>query len=211
MTEPPRPNRERVQELAALHALGLLTPADEAELRAATAADPRLAAESAAFERTAGAMAAAVAEVPPAEGARERFLATARAARPGEAAPAAQPWKRWDASAAQALRTVVRASEEGFQSTTHPGVAVRQLFVDAEADRVTMLIRMDAGSSYPRHRHASPEECFVLRGDLRIGETVLHAGDYERSGGDSVHDVQWTKDGCLLFIVSSQHDELLPA
>jgi anti-sigma factor ChrR (cupin superfamily) len=71
-----------------------------------------------------------------------------------------------------------------------------------------MLVRMDPGSSYPGHLHAGVEECFVLEGELRVGEEVLRRGDYQRADEGSEHGIQWTEKGCLLLIVSSQDDEL---
>ncbi|MBI5435467.1 MAG: cupin domain-containing protein [Planctomycetes bacterium] len=81
--------------------------------------------------------------------------------------------------------------------------------VDAEARKATMLIRMAAGTSYPRHRHAAREECFVLEGTLEVGASTLRAGDFQVAERDSIHDVQATDTGCLLLIVSSQDDELV--
>jgi anti-sigma factor ChrR (cupin superfamily) len=74
-----------------------------------------------------------------------------------------------------------------------------------------MLVRMAPGSSYPPHLHASSEECFVVEGDLHVGDDlVMNAGDYQRAHGGSVHPVQYTEGGCVLFIMSSLHDELIP-
>ena len=76
--------------------------------------------------------------------------------------------------------------------------------------RVTMLVRMEKGTSYPSHRHAGPEECYVLAGDLEVGDQLeMHAGDYQRVERGSVHPPQTTREGCLLLITSSMHDELL--
>ena len=61
----------------------------------------------------------------------------------------------------------------------------------------------------PPHRHYDIEECFVLDGDLRLDDSVLHAGDYQRAEAGSVHGVQWTEGGCTLLIISSTQDELL--
>jgi anti-sigma factor ChrR (cupin superfamily) len=74
-----------------------------------------------------------------------------------------------------------------------------------------MLVRMPAGASYPRHRHAGAEQCYVLEGDLRFGGRVFRAGDYQCADADSIHDVQYTEAGCLLLIVSSLHDEIVEA
>jgi anti-sigma factor ChrR (cupin superfamily) len=120
-----------------------------------------------------------------------------------------QIWKAWAEEGARASPfTYVDVAGE-FQPTAQAGISARKLFVDREHDRVTMLVRMDAGSAYPPHRHAGPEDCYVIAGDLADGERVLHAGDYVRAAPGSVHGVQSTEKGCLLLIVSSLGDELV--
>jgi anti-sigma factor ChrR (cupin superfamily) len=80
--------------------------------------------------------------------------------------------------------------------------------MDSARDRMTCLVRMAAGTAYPRHIHAGPEECLVLEGELRVGDEMLRAGDYQRAAPGSHHPVQSTDRGCLLLIVSSLSDEL---
>lgn len=126
------------------------------------------------------------------------------------AAANVQLWKQWSAPpAASSSLFVLRGNDGEWEKTEVEGVEVKQLFVDQERDYVTMLVRMQPGSSYPSHRHGGFEECYVLQGDLSVGENVMRAGDYQRAAGGSVHVVQSTAQGCMLFIVSSQHDELL--
>jgi anti-sigma factor ChrR (cupin superfamily) len=103
---------------------------------------------------------------------------------------------------------VVRAGEGEWQ-IVKDGVYAKQLYVDVERDRVTMLVRMDAGASYVPHRHAAPEQCFVLEGDIREGDDVFRAGDFQCVARGSTHGAQTTESGCLLLIVSSLHDELI--
>jgi anti-sigma factor ChrR (cupin superfamily) len=123
--------------------------------------------------------------------------------------PPVQLWKNWTSQSQTKALTVQRRDEGQWEKTGVAGVEVKQLYVDHERDYVTMLVRMQPGSSYPSHRHDGYEECYVLQGDLSVGETTLRAGDYQRAEGGSVHVVQSTAAGCLLLIVSSQHDELL--
>ena len=124
------------------------------------------------------------------------------------AGSSAQVWKSW--TSASASDWLVRADAAAFEPTGFDGIAVRPLFVDDAHDRVTMLIKMAPGTSYPSHRHGGPEECFVLEGDLSIGDAVeMHAGDFQRMGQDSVHEVQSTRGGCLLLVTSSKRDQLL--
>lgn len=131
------------------------------------------------------------------------------------ASPAIQVWKDWaptksgSSTVDDAGLTYVPGDGEPFQSTGAPGVDVRRLFVDHEERRVTLLVRMAAGSSYPAHEHASHEECYVLQGDLRVGDLHMHAGDFQRAEAGSVHGTQSTDDGCVLMIVSSLDDRFV--
>jgi len=143
---------------------------------------------------------------PPAE-LKQRILSLA--GQPEAAQPAVQLWKNWGTESVPADMVIRRRQEGDWEATGVDGVQAKRLFADGERGYVSMLVRMAAGSAYPSHRHAGYEECYVLQGDLRVGETVLSAGDYQRAAGGSVHVVQSTEQGCLLFIVSSQHDELL--
>lgn len=120
-----------------------------------------------------------------------------------------QKWKLWTPSALGSAMTIVRG-QDAWEPTAIDGVDVRRLFVDKPNDRLTMLVRMTGGTEYPAHRHAGVEECYVLEGDLYGTGWEMRAGDYQRLERGSVHGVQGTRDGCVLLIVSSMNDELLP-
>lgn len=125
-----------------------------------------------------------------------------------EAGSCPQVWKFWAADSPAALH-VVRAGEGAWQTIGLAGIFVKKLYSDPERDSVTLLIRMEPGAEYPAHEHGGPEQCLVLEGDLRVGDLVLHAGDFQCAPAASIHDVSRTTGGCLLLIVSSQHDRLL--
>ncbi|HVR73044.1 MAG TPA: cupin domain-containing protein [Planctomycetota bacterium] len=105
--------------------------------------------------------------------------------------------------------TLRRAGEGDWEPTAAPGVSVKPLHVDSARRYVTMLVRMEPGSAYPDHLHAGAEECYVLQGDLRVGDETLRAGDYQHAPAGSEHEIQSTREGCLLLIVSSQDDKLV--
>ena len=74
----------------------------------------------------------------------------------------------------------------------------------------TLLLDVAPGTRFPSHHHGGAEECFVVQGDLQIGdEHEMHAGDFQRMESGSRHAVQSTRGGCLLLVTSSRHDELL--
>lgn len=127
-----------------------------------------------------------------------------------QTSPPAQTWKGWSSDVTGAAEHLARASEGAWEPTGFPGVETRRLFVDPTNDRATLLIRMAPGAAYPSHRHRGPEECLVLEGDLLSGETPMKAGDYRRAAAGSIDGVQSTRDGCLLLIISSLGDEILP-
>jgi len=68
---------------------------------------------------------------------------------------------------------------------------------------------MEPGSHYPPHHHAGPEQCYVLEGELRIGDLVLRAGDYSCAAADTLHAAPASPAGCLLLIIASQHDAVV--
>jgi serine/threonine protein kinase len=86
------------------------------------------------------------------------------------------------------------------------GRVARPEFVDEQNDHFTALVRM---APYPRHIHRGPEECLVLEGDLRVCDTVLYPGDYQRAPTGTVQGVQSTDQGCLLLTTSSLTNEFV--
>jgi anti-sigma factor ChrR (cupin superfamily) len=150
-----------------------------------------------------GGLALAANPVAPRPGLRDELLAKVRAAPSADT----QIWRRWRGNDAE--WRLVRAEEGGFEPTKIAGIEVRRLSVDAVRQQVTMMIRMAPGTRYPPHRHGGREECFVLAGDLRHADQVMHGGDYEVVERGTIHGEQWTEGGCLLLIHSSMNDELL--
>ena len=105
---------------------------------------------------------------------------------------------------------LVRQSEGTWKQTPFAGVSYKSLFVDRETSMHTLLLRLEPGASYPRHKHKRPEQCLVLRGEVEIDATVrIEAGDFEWAEGDTIHDSVSSKTGCELLIISSLHDEIL--
>lgn len=121
-----------------------------------------------------------------------------------------RPWRRARENPGRELGgglSWVPSGDAGFESTAIPGIDVKVLSVDAQRRCVTMLVRMAAGTSYPPHRHAAREECYVISGEVEVGGRTLRTGDYQVAEKGCVHGVQSTRTGCELLIVSSQDDE----
>lgn len=211
---------DAARERAAAHAIGGLDAGEARDMEQHLAACAPCREEVETLRAVAGQLALLAPGAAPPAGLRARLVERLRATsqgglRPVPAAaqePPAQAWKAWraDTPALDGLTYVARDAT-GWQQTVFEGVQARRLFVDEANDRVTMLVRMAPGSSYPAHVHGGAEECYVLEGDLQVGDLRMGAGDYQRAERGVSHPVQATRNGCLLFLVSSLHDELLSA
>ncbi len=198
--------------IAALHCLGALGPEEERAFEEHLARGcPVCEAELEAFGATTGELGFLANPADPPADLRNRILERiGRGPSPTTPSSPIQVWRRWNPSDTPSSDSYLQRSDEGkWEETGMEGISVRKLFVDSERQQVTMLVRMAPGTSYPPHRHGAAEECYVLEGDLRVGDVVMEAGDYQRVEESSVHGVQSSKDGCLLFILSSLHDEIL--
>lgn len=138
----------------------------------------------------------------PRPGLREQLFASLKSPEP------VQVWREWTDTPPAPIHKV--AAEEGaWEPIDIAGIRVKRLYVDPAKDTVSLLIQMDPGTSYPSHRHAGPEHCYVISGDLQVGEISLKTGDYQVANTSSVHTVTRTVNGCTILIISSLHDQLL--
>jgi len=89
-----------------------------------------------------------------------------------------------------------------------PGIECKLLATDAARHRVSMLVRLAPGASYPPHTHAGVEELHLLDGELWIDERKLVAGDYNY-GAPGVGDERvWSETGCTCVLLTSTNDML---
>jgi len=210
---------DTLRDQAALFALDALPPEEARAVEAHLILCDTCRIEVESLRATVTAIGSTVPGERPAASLRDRVLdragRVADAAAPRSAAPLsadspAQTWKGWSSNVTGAAEYLARAAEAVWEPTGFPGVETRRLFVDTANDRATLLIRMAPGATYPSHRHRGAEECLVLEGDLLSGDTPMQAGDYRRAAAGSIDGIQSTRAGCLLLIVSSLGDEILP-
>src|SRR5215469_6517206 len=102
---------------------------------------------------------------------------------------------------------ISRSSDMAWHDVA-PGISRKLLFVDSERHYNTALIRVQAGTRYPRHRHADVEEILVLEGELHIHGVIMRHGDYCRAEPESVHEETFSETGCVLLQLTSQHDQI---
>lgn len=89
------------------------------------------------------------------------------------------------------------------------GISVKSLLFDSESKRSpTILLKFDAGTTYPLHNHPAGEEVFVLEGDIKLGKDELKAGDYLYTAINKMHRVS-TKNGCVILLKAPQEVEII--
>ena len=89
-----------------------------------------------------------------------------------------------------------------------PGIECKLLATDTERHRVSMLVRLAPGASYPAHTHAGAEELHLLDGELWIDERKLVPGDYNYGAPGTGDQRVWSETGCTCFLVTSTKDTL---
>jgi anti-sigma factor ChrR (cupin superfamily) len=89
-----------------------------------------------------------------------------------------------------------------------PGIECKLLATDTERQRVSMLVRLAPGASYPAHTHAGTEELHLLDGELWIDERKLFPGDYNYGAPAAGDDRVWTETGCTCLLITSTRDVL---
>jgi DNA-binding NarL/FixJ family response regulator/quercetin dioxygenase-like cupin family protein len=96
-----------------------------------------------------------------------------------------------------------------WQAGKVPGCWVKTLIVEEGSRIATSLVRMDAGSHFPAHRHFSTEEVFLLAGDLVVEGQEMKPGDYCYAETNSVHSESHTETGCIFVLRTSELDEII--
>ena len=87
-----------------------------------------------------------------------------------------------------------------------PGIECKQIATDMERHRVSMLVRLAPGASYPAHTHAGVEELHLLDGELWIDGRKLVPGDYNYGAPGAVDERVWSETGCTCVLITSTKD-----
>lgn len=119
-----------------------------------------------------------------------------------------------EATATQAANAnqLVRSQQLEWRLLDEPGVTgiyIKELLFDHATRRApTILLKFDAGATYPAHDHPGGEEIFVLEGELKLGKDHLFAGDYLYTVPNGKHAV-WSPGGCVALLKVPQQVVLL--
>jgi anti-sigma factor ChrR (cupin superfamily) len=174
-------------ERAALYLLGALDPdAARAFARHLETGCPACRTERDGFDGVTAGLALSVPPVAPPPALRDRLLAAARAS----------------ATPPSGLHFVGVA--EGTWITLRPGLEKKDLSAGVADAPSIYLLRLAPGIVVRTHRHDRTEDCYVVAGDLRVGEHLLHTGDHHRAEAGTEHLGLVTRDGALLLIVEGR-------
>ena len=186
---------DEVRELASMFAAGALSPPEEAEFQKHLNSCGVCAAEARTFREVVSWLPLASGGTAAPARMREKLLAGIQRSKQ-------QPEPTTDAR-------IVRANE-GVWHAMIPGVMAKRLYAESTNGNAAMLVRMEAGAQFPPHWHADVEHCYVVEGDLHFGDLALGPGDYQCAMASTTHIISHTEKGCVLLIVASQQNQILP-
>ena len=183
-TKPKSITAEELAEQVSLAALDFLSPAELANL--VQTIGFRLSVEE--EREVAALLGAAVQMVVPPPGLRDRLMR--RVAEYQQLKPASE----------------VRTFDGGWRTTGLPGIDFKPLYHDKKSGMFTQLVRMEPGARYPQHMHYDDEQCLVLQGDVRWGESRYLQGDFVATSAGVMHQTIETDAGNVLLIISGRNE-----
>lgn len=191
-------NAEKLQELAALNAVGALEGADLIEFNQFLAdADHTAKAELSSFNNVA-ALIAASHQPPrrPAPALKTKLMEKINA-----------DTKKTEGTSTEthtskpSIFRFVRHGEGEWLPPSIPGVRAKLLSLDPTRNYAMIYADLEAGVRYPQHHHSAAEECYVITGDLCVEGTALGPGDFHHAEGGSDHGEITSQHGCTAIFV----------
>ncbi len=196
---------DEVLEQAALYALGALEGSEKEAFEKLVAEGGATCQAVKDFQQVTGQLAASITPMAPPVSLRGRLMERIAAEQGSEQHESTS--ETLEQSVDKGL-TFVRSTDDLWREIM-PGVQLKPLSFDKMQGRMTALARMAPRTNYAAHRHAAPEEFYVLEGTCFCGGQLLHPGDYHRAEIGTVHDETSSEDGCLMLIIFSPNNEML--
>lgn len=113
---------------------------------------------------------------------------------------------RIDSEGVQLPGTKTRRADAAKWREVSPGIHRRVLHADRDTNRLSVLVRMDPGSTFRPHSHDLAEETLVIEGELWLGDLRLMPGDHHLAQPHTQHPIGRTVSGCLVHITRSLSD-----
>jgi anti-sigma factor ChrR (cupin superfamily) len=194
---------EHQQELASLYALGALSPSEEQAFDVELGGNPELQALTRSLQSALAVFAAATPAVALPPALKDKALRRVEEAEAAKTGSHASPASRTGLSFALA------AGQSGWKQLPIPGASVKLLSLERDRGYAVLLGKLEAGTHYPAHLNAGPEDFYILTGDLVIGDRKLVAGDFHHADAGSQHEENYSVEGCTLIAVLTTSDPLV--
>ena len=104
----------------------------------------------------------------------------------------------------------IRAEQARWHAVTDR-IDIKILHRDSERNEQIALLRCKPGALLPSHPHTVNEECYVLEGEIRIGQHSIRQGDLHIASAGCRHDDLISEQGALLLLRSEIHEAGLNA
>lgn len=190
-------NCTELQNLAAAHALGALTHAEEEQFQAALAASSDARRESAALADTAAAMAvAACSQLSPPPALRAKILAGVRDKNPTTSSHPRPP--------VPAGFKFILNDETGWQPGPLPGLRIKPLSQGLGMGYQMLLAELAPGARFPAHNHKGSEQLIVISGHLQTEGHTLGPGDFLHADPGTHHHELVSPDGCVALLIERE-------
>lgn len=107
-------------------------------------------------------------------------------------------------NADHSLRAVVETANMKWETSEAGGVLRKRLErIDEKPEPVTTIVRYQANSAFPAHRHVKGEEIFVLDGIFSDNNGDYETGSYLRNPAGTSHS-PFSEEGCTIFVKLQQ-------
>jgi anti-sigma factor ChrR (cupin superfamily) len=84
-------------------------------------------------------------------------------------------------------------------------VSIHFFHRDAATGHAAVMIKIEPGCGYPRHRHRGAEELLILQGGYRDELGEHRAGQYVRyEDGSTHHPIALPGAACIMFAISAE-------
>jgi quercetin dioxygenase-like cupin family protein len=96
--------------------------------------------------------------------------------------------------------SVTIRAEDDLWVTVREGLDRKYLFRDEAKGVESFLLRYAPGTRVGAHTHTSVEECFLLEGDLRLGDVDMKPGDFHAALPGTEHSSGLSVGGAILLV-----------